>query len=205
MQPRSFVRIDTHTRRQRHAARTTPLLFCPPPRSHLCRAHPSPRRTPQPSGFRGEKLLNTIIPHETRLFLFNATSKTLLGPYRAKESWGRNLEPQAWAGGHGATVSPFPLQIYVYAEDGRSDGSRRAYELPEGDVTKHLTYKSRGKFEFTLDSDQAEGLGAALLERGRKVVGGVEDAPRPGGAVDGAVGEEKKRDERRRRSDRDFY
>ena len=120
-----------------------------------------------PGGSKNQDLLKSIEPHATRLFLFNSTSKEFVGPFRAQERYGFNLEPTAWASAArvASTVSPFPLQIRVYPEE--RVGPKK---LGEGQIRKFLTYVGNGKFSFSLSNSQAEGLGDELIYRGTRAV-----------------------------------
>ena len=66
-------------------------------------------------------------------FLFNGSTKTFLGPFRAADRVANNLEPSAWAR-HGQ-MTPFPLQLRVRADPGG------VFSIAERDIAELLHYE----------------------------------------------------------------
>ena len=112
----------------------------------------------------------------TRVFLYNFSTKSFFGPFRAAGRPQLHIEPSAWtASARGANTTPFPLQLRVRLE------GPAMYETPEAEVREMLHYRPPDRpggprhFDTFLEGCRARDLGDYMLRQGRVTGGG----PRP--------------------------
>jgi hypothetical protein len=99
---------------------------------------------------------------KSRLFLFNVSTKAMMGPFRASAAAGINLVSDAWAAP--GESSPFPVQVKV-APEGR-DGAKHLPVARVRDLLCFANARNPNNFESVLDGKQATELGERLLRDG---------------------------------------
>ena len=108
----------------------------------------------------GTEVARAVQQDATRCFLYNTSTKSFIGPFRAAGKVEKLIEPYAWARSGGP--SPFPLQLRVYAE------AEALFELKESELSPFLTFTGR-HFNLTVNQEQAEKIGERLLKYGKSV------------------------------------
>ena len=121
--------------------------------------------------------IKKIVPHQTALFLFNYSRRTLHGVFEATEPGAMNLDPDAWTSASGYVQgagrhygknggnsggSPFPAQVRFHVVHAFPP-------LPESKFKHIVTYKGSNQFEFMLSADQVEQIMTAFIAEQERV------------------------------------